>query len=70
MLYRYAGESKVSEALTDFADAETVRAYAVNAAKWAVQQDVLRGDGIPSKLRPTDGAERSEVAAMLHRYIR
>lgn len=69
MLYRYAGEPKVSEALTDFADAETVSAYAVDAMKWAVQQDILRGDGTPWQLCPTDGAKRSEVAAMLHRYI-
>ena len=69
MLYRYAEKPEVSNALTDFADANKISGYAVDAVKWAVEQDILRGDGSPRKLRPTDHATRSEVAAMLHRYI-
>ena len=69
MLYRYANEPEVSNALTGFADANKITGYAVNAVKWAVEQDILRGDGSPRKLRPTDSAKRCEVAAMLHRYI-
>ena len=69
MLYRYAEKPEVSNALTDFADANKISDYAVDAVKWAVEQDILRGDGSPRKLRPTDHAKRCEVAAMLHRYI-
>ena len=69
MLYRYAEKPEVSNALTDFADANKISDYAVDAVKWAVEQDILRGDGSPRKLRPTDHAKRREVAAMLHRYI-
>ena len=69
MLYRYAGEPETSGVLTDFADGDAVSEYAVNAVKWAVQHDILRGDGTPRSLRPTDGIKRSEVAAMLHRYL-
>ena len=69
MLYRYAEKPEVSNALTDFADANKISDYAVDAVKWAVEQDIMRGDGSPRKLRPTDHAKRCEVAAMLHRYI-
>lgn len=69
MLYRYAEKPEASNKLTDFADANKISDYAVDAVKWAVEQDILRGDGSPRKLRPTDHATRSEVAAMLHRYI-
>ena len=69
MLYRYAEKPEVSNALTDFADANKISDYAVDAVKWAVEQDILRGDGSPRKLRPTDHAKRCEVAAMQHRYI-
>ena len=69
MLYRYAEKPEVSNVLTDFADANKISDYAVDAVKWAVEQDILRGDGSPRKLRPTDHAKRCEVAAMLHRYI-
>ena len=69
MLYRYAEKPEVSNELTDFADANKISDYAVSAVKWAVEQDILRGDGSPRKLRPTDYAKRCEVAAMLHRYI-
>ena len=69
MLYFYAGQPEVSNELTDFADTAKITEYAVNPIKWAVEQDILRGDGSPRKLRPTDSAKRREVAAMLHRYI-
>ena len=69
MLYRYAEKPEASNKLTDFADASKISDYAVDAVKWAVEQDILRGDGSPRKLRPTDHAKRCEVAAMLHRYI-
>ena len=69
VLYNWAGKPEVSNELTDFADANKISDYAVSAVKWAVEQDILRGDGSPRKLRPTDYAKRCEVAAMLHRYI-
>lgn len=69
ILYSWAGKPKVSNKLTDFADASKISDYAVSAVKWAVEHDILRGDGSPRKLRPTDHAKRCEVAAMLHRYI-
>ena len=71
MLYRYAVKTGCSTDergdLSDFADAETVADWAEEAMSWAVGAGILNGDD-EGKLLPEDGAERAQVAAMVHRF--
>jgi hypothetical protein len=49
------------------ADGENVSDWASGAVTWAVEQGILQGDA--NGLRPKDDVKRSEVAAILRRYI-
>ena len=50
-----------------YTDASDVSAYAVDAMRWAVGCGYLKGSG--AKLNPQTGANRAEVAVLLHRYL-
>ena len=52
--------------LTAFSDAGSVAVWARDAVSWAVGVGILNGSG--GKLFPEDGAQRAQVAAMLHRF--
>lgn len=70
-LMRYAKwlgmDTSVRGDLTTFSDGTAVSSYAIDAVSWAIGEGLLRGnDGI---LRPTEGATRAEVAAILLRFI-
>ena len=70
MLYNYAvktGRNAVERGnLNTFYDAGAVASWATDAMSWAVGAGILNGsDG---KLLPGDGAQRAQVAAMLHRF--
>ena len=58
-----------SGALSSFADAGAVSAYAVDAMGWAVSEGVL-GDSADSLLRPADAVTRAEAAQILCRLLR
>lgn len=72
MLCRYAGvlgaETAAGDAAVEkFADARRVSTWAADAVAWAVENDLLRGDG--GRLNPDGLATRAEVAAVLQRFV-
>lgn len=68
MLYRYAGEPKVTGDLDVFTDADKVGDWAEEAMAWAVAEGIVQGD-TPTTLNPTGTATRAEAAAMLQRFL-
>lgn len=68
MIYRYAGSPSVSGSLGGFVDASSIGAWAKDAVIWATSLGVIHGytDG---RFGPNRTALRSEMAAMLHRYM-
>ena len=72
LLYRFA--QKKNQKLTtdtnleDFADADTVPAYAQEAVRWAVGCGILKGDD-SQRLNPESQLTRAQIAALLRRYI-
>lgn len=68
MIYRYAGSPSVSGSLGGFVDASSIGAWAKDAVIWATTLGVIHGytDG---RFGPNRTALRSEMAAMLHRYM-
>lgn len=68
MLYRYAGEPKVTGDLDGFTDADQVGDWAEEAMAWAVAEGIVQGD-TPTTLNPTGTATRAEAAAMLQRFL-
>lgn len=72
MLYRYEkiqnGAPSIKGDLSSFADGGKVADYAQDAMGWCVGEGILNGrDG--NLLAPTGSIVRSEMAAMLHRYL-
>lgn len=67
ILYRLSGKPAASASLRSYTDAAGVSAYAVDAMRWAVGCGYLKGNG--AKLNPQAGANRAEVAVLLHRYL-
>ena len=67
MIYRYSGSPTVS-GVPNFTDAASVGAWARDAIIWATSVGVVNGytDG---SFGPNKTALRSEMAAMLHRYM-
>ena len=71
MLYNYAvktgyGADERGD-LNVFSDGSTVASWAEEAMSWAVGAGILNG-GDGGRLLPEDGAQRAQVAAMLHRF--
>ena len=67
ILWRYAG-SPAAEPGTDFADEDTIAAYAVTAVDWARDTGVITGrDG--NRFDPSGRATRAQAAVILHRYL-
>ncbi|MBE6945702.1 MAG: hypothetical protein E7459_06405 [Ruminococcaceae bacterium] len=68
ILYRYAGAEEVEEdALADFADADKVNNYAVDAMNWAVSVGLINGMD-DATLAPQGNATRAQIATILMRY--
>ncbi len=71
VLYRYAAfkgvDVSAAKDISGFADFESVSTYAKDAMSWAAAEGIINGSG--NKLMPAGGAARSQVAAILHRYI-
>ena len=66
MLWRAAGEPQMSHSLDRYQDGAAVSAYARPAVAWALEKGVLNSN--TNVLRPSAGATRAEVAAILVRY--
>ena len=72
MLYRYAVQmgysaSERRDLSAVFPDAGEVASWAEEAVSWAVGAGIINGNA-EGKLIPEDGADRAQVAAMLHRF--
>ena len=72
ILYRYAAfkgiDVSAAADLGNFADFESVSAYARTAIAWASAEGIINGSA-DGRLMPKAGATRAQVAAILHRYI-
>ena len=68
MLYRSVGSPAVNGSVEDFGDAASVSSRASDAMIWAVQNGIIGGYE-DSTLRPQNTATRTEVAAMLQRFV-
>lgn len=70
MIYNYAVKTgQIADErgdLNGFSDVGTVASWARDAMSWAVGAGIINGSG--GKLLPDNGAERAQVAAMLHRF--
>ncbi len=72
MLWRNAGKIETDAELDGFKDAASLEGETLEAMKWAVSNDIVQGnrnsDGTLS-IYPDNSANRSEIAALLVRYI-
>ena len=71
IIYRYASFKKYDmtelSVLDAYADKNSVSEYAVDAFKWAIANKIITGTS-KDMLSPQGFAERSQVAAILHRF--
>lgn len=68
MLWRYDGSNEVqSDKLDGFTDSNDISDYAVNAIKWALENDIISGES-DTTLNPKGNATRAQMAAMIMRY--
>lgn len=71
IIYRYASFKKYDmtelSVLDAYADKNSVSEYAVDAFKWAIAKKIITGTS-KDMLSPQGFAERSQVAAILHRF--
>ena len=70
ILYRYTKslgiDVETEEELSDFPDASQVNGFALDAMKWAVEQEIIKGDN--GKLNPQGNTNRAEAATIIMRY--
>lgn len=67
VLYRYTGASEpVTDGISEYPDGGQVSAWAVDGMNWAVEQDLIRGQG-DGNLAPADPVTRAEIATILQR---
>ena len=66
VLYRRSGETSHVSVLSDFADAETIPAWAAEGMAWAVERGILQGSG--GRLMPDAPLTRETLATILFRY--
>lgn len=73
MMYRYAEykrmDTRAAEDLSDYADADKISNYAVEAMEWAVAEGLINGVGNDT-LAPQGTATRAQVAAVLMRFCK
>lgn len=68
MLWRYAGSPAADEQTLDFADADQVSSYAVEALCWAIANGLMRGPG-GGLLDPGGITTRAQAAQMLKNFL-
>ena len=67
MLYNYSGSPETTKSLSSFPDANKVSKWAVNAVKWAVENDIINGMG-NGTLSPKGNATRVQTATIMTKY--
>ena len=74
MLYRYAGykgidvTASTSANIAAFSDSSQIDSFAVSAITWANSKGIVKGR-TATTIEPLGSAQRSELAAMLHRFV-
>lgn len=68
ILWIYAGSPETYGTIDGFSDANTASEYAVKALRWAVEQNILSGNG-DGTLDPSAPATRAQIAAILQRFM-
>ena len=67
VLWRYAGEPKVSGTLDAYSDQDDIAEFALPAFRWMVKRGVLEGSG--GKLQPCSTVSRVETAVIMQRAV-
>lgn len=69
ILFRYAKYKEIDLSndvdLSEFADADQITPYALEAVKWTIKMEIIKGSN--GKINPKGNAKRAEVAAMITR---
>lgn len=68
MLWRYVGSPAATNKELNFADADKISPFALEAMRWAVENGILNGYG-DGRLGPQGQATRAQVAQMLKNFI-
>ena len=68
MLWRYAGSPAATEKELNFTDADRASGYALEALRWAVENDIINGKD-SGFLAPQDRAARAQVAQTLMNFL-
>ena len=68
VLWRAAGKPESEQSLEDFADAEGLEGDYLSAMKWAVEKEIIKGDGDTGALKADANITRAEMVAVLTRY--
>ena len=68
MLWRYAGSPEAGSQVLDFADADQVSSFALEALCWAVENGILHGVG-SGVLDPGGTATRAQAAQLLKNFM-
>ena len=71
IIHRYASFKKypvsMSASMESYVDRSSVSEYAIDAFEWAIANNVITGTSV-DKLSPKSCVQRSQVAAILHRF--
>ena len=68
MLWRYVGSPVANGDISAYPDGDDIRAWAMDAMTWAVEQGLIRGNGTGA-IAPQEQVSRAEVATILMRFI-
>ena len=68
MLWRYAGSPAATEKELNFTDADRASGYALEALRWAVENDIINGKD-SGFLAPQDRATRAQAAQTLMNFL-
>ncbi len=68
MLYRYAGSPELTASQLEYPDVAELSDWAFDGMVWATLNGIIEGDE-NKNLNPTDTATRSEISAMIMRYL-
>ena len=69
ILWRYAGRPAAAKKDLDFADADEISDYALEALQWAAEQGIVQGRD-NNIIAPKSNITRAETAAMFMRFMR
>lgn len=68
ILWRYAGSPSAAKEELYFSDTNQISSYALDALRWAVENDIISGSG-SGQLEPKGVATRAQAAQMLSKFM-